>query len=63
MYGLIDGISSYSRVENTAQSATTIKNPSHTPTLNGNDFLNPYFAAFDMDIMLFGPGVIAVNTT
>jgi hypothetical protein len=38
----------------------TIENPKNIPMLNGNDFLKPRRLALDMDIILFGPGVIAV---
>ena len=41
----------------------TTKKPSSTPTLKGKERLKPYFAALDIDIMLFGPGVIAVSST
>ena len=34
----------------------------HMPRLNGNAFLKPKRPPLDIDIMLFGPGVIAVTT-
>ena len=41
----------------------TTRKPSSTPTLKGKARLKPYFAAFDIDIIVFGPGVIAVSST
>jgi hypothetical protein len=39
----------------------TIENPAQMPKLKGNDLRNPTLPAFDMDMMLFGPGVTAVT--
>ena len=59
----MEGMNSYSSEEKAAHSPMTTKKPSSTPTLKGKALLKPYFAAFDMDIIVFGPGVIAVSST
>jgi hypothetical protein len=52
---------SESVLQKNVQPNMTIENPAQIPKLKGNEFRKPTLPAFDMDIMLFGPGVMAVT--
>lgn len=56
------GIIADNAEQNSVQTTITTENPTHMPRLNGNALLNPLRPAFDMDIILLGPGVAAVTT-
>jgi hypothetical protein len=59
---LIFGITDDSRLQNNVQTSITTEKPLQIPKLKGIVFLKPSRPAFDIDIMLFGPGVTAVMT-
>ena len=56
------GIIADNAEQNSVQTTITTENPTHMPRLNDNALLNPLRPAFDMDIILLGPGVAAVTT-
>lgn len=57
---LIDTLLAISVVSKRLARNLSIENPVQIPKLNGSDFLKPKRPAFDIDIMLLGPGVTAV---
>jgi len=61
--GLIDGMALYKVILNMLDKAIIIVKPEKTPKLKGKLFLNPYLVAFDIDIILFGPGVKVATIT
>jgi hypothetical protein len=61
--GLMDGMRLKSVTLKKLHKAIIIKKPKKMPILKNMLFLNPYRPAFDMDIMLFGPGVKLVTST
>jgi len=59
----MEGIILYKDMLNILDRAIMIIKPVNTPKLKGRLFLNPYLVAFDIDIMVFGPGVKVVMRT
>lgn len=60
MGSFILGITADNALQKNVQTSITIERPAQMPKLNGIAFFNPSLPAFDIDIMLFGPGVAAV---
>jgi hypothetical protein len=58
---LIFGMTAERVLQKKVQTNITIENPVQMPKLKGNDLRKPTLPAFDMDMMLFGPGVTAVT--
>ena len=57
IYGLIEGIRLYNVMLKKLHTSIIKKNHIKTPKLKGRLFLNPYFVALVIDIILLGPGV------
>jgi hypothetical protein len=61
--GFIDGIKLYNVTLKKLLNTIIIRNPKNTPALKGILFLKPYLPAFDIAIILLGPGVkVVINT-
>ena len=56
------GIYEANVAQNNVHKIITRENPTHMPKLKGRAFLKPKCPPFVMDIILFGPGVAAVET-
>lgn len=59
---LIWGMISDNILQKNVQIIITTEKPAQIPKLKGKDLRNPNRPAFDMDMRLLGPGVIAVTT-
>ena len=57
----IFGIHADSRLQNAVHSSITAENPAQIPILNGSAPRKPLREPFDIDKILFGPGVTAVT--
>ena len=55
---MISGIRLFKAAHPIQQRSITAKNPVITPKLNGSALKNPTLIPHDIDIKLFGPGVI-----
>ena len=59
---LILGINEETILQKAVQMSITAEKPAQIPKLNGIAPLSPFRLPFDIDMMLFGPGVTAVTT-
>lgn len=59
---IICGITAERVLQKNVHTTMTTENPDHIPRLKGKDFRSPRRLAFDIDIILLGPGVPAVTS-